>query len=65
VNKLSNRKLGVYGLFMVKDKLMVLHNRRKTFGMSENPIWSTFDFDTKALTDLYESVLLRRKFDWQ
>jgi dipeptidyl aminopeptidase/acylaminoacyl peptidase len=56
VNKLSNRKFGVYGLYMVKDKLMVLHNRRKTFGMSENPIWSTFDFDIKALTDLYEPV---------
>jgi dipeptidyl aminopeptidase/acylaminoacyl peptidase len=36
---------------MVKDRLLVLHNQRKTFGMSENPVWSVFDFDKKSLVD--------------
>lgn len=52
VKKLSNRKFGIYGVYKLKDKLIVLHNRRKKYGMSENPIWSTFDFETKSLTDL-------------
>jgi dipeptidyl aminopeptidase/acylaminoacyl peptidase len=52
VRKLSNNKYGIYGLFTVSDRLLVLHNRRKTYGMSENPIWSTFDFDKKTLIDV-------------
>lgn len=52
VTRLSSGKFGVYGLFMVKDRLLVLHNQRKTFGMSENPVWSSFDFDKKTLVDL-------------
>lgn len=52
INKLSKSKFGVYGLFMVKERLLVLHNRRKAFGMSENPVWSVWDFDKKVLVDL-------------
>lgn len=52
VSKLSNEKFGIYGLFTAHDELYVLHNRRKTYGMSENPIWSTFNFETKSLVEV-------------
>ncbi|PKM67187.1 MAG: S9 family peptidase [Firmicutes bacterium HGW-Firmicutes-19] len=52
VTKLSSSKFGIYALQIANDTLYVLHNQRKTFGMSENPIWSTFDFEKKSLVDL-------------
>ncbi len=52
ISKLSHDKFGIYGLFTVNANLLVLHNRRKTYGMSENPIWSTFNFETKTLVDV-------------
>lgn len=52
VSKLSNEKFGIYGLFTANEKLLVLHNRRKTYGMSENPIWSTFDVEKKSLVEV-------------
>lgn len=52
VSKLSNENFGIYGLFTADEKLLVLHNRRKTYGMSENPIWSTFNVETKSLVEV-------------
>ncbi len=52
VSKVINRKLNVYGVYMLEDTLLVLHNRRKEFGMSENPVWSKIDLDNRKITDL-------------
>lgn len=53
VNKVIGDKLSVYGIYMLENTLLVLHNRRKEYGMSENPVWSKVDIDKKEISEFF------------